>query len=627
MKLHSSKLILLALTGLLIIGCKKETDSKSKVAESTLAFDQPPQWTQEAIWYQLFVERFRNGDPNNQPTLKTVRGSWIEPYPDDWSPTEWGINWYAQEKWASAAELEFYSSIQMRRYGGDMQGVMDKIDYLVDLGITAVYFNPINDAPSLHKFDARNYRHVDVTFGPDPAGDQAIIAAEDPTDPSTWQMTSADKLFFKVVDQMHKKGIKVIVDFSWNHTGSTFWAFRDVVEKQAESKYKDWYEIKSFDDPTTKENEFEYEGWLGVSTLPDIKKERTTEKRPGHPYEGNMFEEPKQHIFNVSKKYMDPNGDGDPSDGIDGMRLDVAEHVPLGFWRDYRKHVRSINPDFYLVGENWWTNWPDTLMDPGPWVEGDIFDAVMHYQWYKPARHYFQRDLSSSDPMLFKKSMDSVFLRYPDYTQRAMMNMSASHDSPRLATSLSNKGKYKYNASARGNADYNEGLVEDVDFKLVKLMYLHQFTWIGSPQVWMGDEMGMTGGDDPDNRKPLRWDDITFENETNSTFSNRQYDAPQKINKEIHAHIKRLAQLRKDHLALVYGRYEIQPSQNGLLHYKRIHEGKSVNILLNTVQQSLNTELKLGSKFEKMEFGGVELTKDGDQTTIALDGYSGIVWW
>lgn len=595
MRIRRSSIVgFVAIICTIVFSCA-DRPSESSVGAAITPYDQPPQWAQEAVWYQLFVERFRNGDHTNDPTLPSVKGSWLEPYPDDWSITNWEDNWYAQEDWAKRAGLEFYSSIQMRRYGGDIQGVIDKIDYLKGLGVTAIYFNPVNDAPSLHKFDARNYRHIDVNFGPDPDRDRRIMAEEDPADPTTWQMTSADSLFFVMVDLMHEQDINVIVDFSWNHTGSTFWAFEDIKTHQSASKYKDWYEIKSFDDPNTDESEFEYEGWFGISTLPDIKKTRSTSKRQGYPYEGNMYEGPKNHIFSVTRKYLDPNGDGNVDDGIDGMRLDVAEHVPMGFWRDFRKHVRSINPEFYLVGENWWTSWPDSLMDPVPWVQGDVFDAVMHYHWYKPARHYFHRNETDLDPMKFKKSMDSIFLKYPEHTQRAMMNMSASHDSPRLATSMSNRNKYKYNASARANSQYNEGPVTDEDYDLVKLFLLHEFTWIGSPQIWMGDEMGMTGGDDPDNRKPLMWPDIDFASETNSDYSDYKYD--QKITRrdDIADLIRDLSDLRRSNEVLVYGQYAVEDSDSSILTYSRSTLVDSVVVILNMTGHSVNYDLPVGS--------------------------------
>ena len=148
----------------------------------------------------------------------------------------------------------------MRRFGGDLQGVLDKLDYLHRLGVTAVYFNPLNDAPSLHKYDARNYRHIDRTFGPDPVGDTRIMAAENPADPQTWRWTAADRLFLKVIRELHRRRMKVILDYSWNHIGVTFWAWQDLLKKQSQSRFRNWYAIDSFDDPATPANEFRYKG-------------------------------------------------------------------------------------------------------------------------------------------------------------------------------------------------------------------------------------------------------------------------------------------------------------------------------------------------------------------------------
>jgi len=569
-----------SLLALLILGSCNQSESSSTTA--TTAFDEPPNWSRSAIWYQIFVERFRNGDPTNDPTLTTIANAVDDELPADWAVTPWGANWYQQEDWAAGSGLDFYRTVQMRRVGGDLQGVMDKLDYLADLGITAIYFNPINDAPSLHKFDARNYRHVDVTFGPDPIGDQKLIAQENPTDPTTWTMTAADSLFFAVVDRCHAKGIKVVVDFSWNHTGRNFWAFQDIVQNQSLSAYKDWYEIVTYDDPSTAANEFEYEGWFGIKNLPELKKSKSSPKVQGHPYDGDLYPGPKQHIFNVCNRYMDPNGDGDTSDGIDGMRLDVAEHVPMGFWRDFRKHVRSINPDFYLVGECWWTTWPDTLMDPAPWVEGDVFDAVMHYQWYKPTRAYL---LQSDDALTLAEwqyHVDSIFRKYPTYTQEAMMNLAASHDSPRLATSMANGNKYKYNASPGGNASYNIGPLTSDDLSMMQLLMLQQFTWKGAPHIWMGDEMAMTGSDDPDNRKPLWWDDIAFDNETPSHLSSMRYDYPVSANPDITTAYKELIALRKSEPSLVAGDFSFCSDDAGLMCYRRQLEAEpTITVMIN----------------------------------------------
>lgn len=187
--------------------------------KATLAFDQPPEWAKTAIWYQIFVERFQNGDPNNDPTLQNIKGSWPHKKPASWEISNWTSDWYQQTDWEKETGKDFYTTVQMRRYGGDLQGVLNQLDYLQSLGINALYFNPLNDSPSLHKYDARSYHHIDVNFGPDPEGDLQIIASETPNDPNTWKWTSADKLFLKVIEEAHKRNIKIVLDYSWNHTG------------------------------------------------------------------------------------------------------------------------------------------------------------------------------------------------------------------------------------------------------------------------------------------------------------------------------------------------------------------------------------------------------------------------
>lgn len=437
-----------------------------------------------------------------------MRGSYPGFVPQGWRITPWGHDWYEQEDWARKTDGDFHKLVAARRYGGDLQGVLDKLDYLKELGINAIYFNPLNDAPSLHKYDARHYRHIDRNFGPDPAGDTATIKEEKPLDPKTWSWTSADRLFLKLIKEIHRRDMRLIIDVSWNHTGNTFWAWQDVVKNQNESRFRDWYDIISFDDPETTANEFQFEGWLGVKTLPELKKVEVSGKRKGHVFEGDLHPEVKAHIFNVTRRWMDPNNDGNPEDGVDGFRLDVASHVPLGFWRDYRKFVRGLNPDALLLGEAWWTKWPDTLMDPRPFLKGDIFDSVMHYQWYKPARKLFANAEGGLKPSEFVTEMKRVYAGYPSAQSQNLMNLVASHDSPRFGTSFLNKQKYKFQMGARRNKQLKLGPPDETTTFEMRMMLLHQFSYLSAPHIWNGDELGMWGADDPDCRKPLIWDDI-----------------------------------------------------------------------------------------------------------------------
>ena len=482
-------------------------------AEPELETD-PPRWAQEAVWYQIFVERFRNGDPTNDPTVDEVRLAWPYVAPRDWAVTPWRQDWRRPDPWMAALDLPLDRGVQARRYGGDLAGVLEKLDYLVDLGVTAVYFNPLNDSPSLHKYDARCYRHIDRHFGPDPAGDAALLKRETPDNPSTWKWSEADRLFLRLIDEMHARDLRLIVDFSWNHTGRQFWAFQDVIEQGAESPYADWYEIDAFDDPATQENEFSYSGWAGVPELPRWKQ---IDLRPT-PYrnvnDGDLHPEVKQHILNVASRWLDPNGDGDPSDGVDGFRLDVAAELPFGFWRDFRTHVKSINPQAILLGEIWWEQYPVKLRDPGPWLRGDMFDSVMHYRSYVAARGLFAGAMPRETPSTFTAAIREQHGELPRAFRRALMQLSSSHDTPRLATSLLNRGLYKYRSSPDADSDYKDAKPNAEIDAARRLWVLYQFTAVGAPCLYYGDEVGMWGADDPHCRKPMLWDDLAYEDET-----------------------------------------------------------------------------------------------------------------
>jgi cyclomaltodextrinase len=622
--MRSRNLFIVIFASIALLTCKSL--NKVDKINDTLPYDQPPKWSREAIWYQIFVERFRNGNPTNNPTIETCKGALVDDMPNDWTITPWNYNWYKQEEWAKNTGLAFDRTLQMRRFGGDLQGVQDKIDYLVDLGITAVYFNPLNDAPSLHKYDARYYHHIDVTFGDDANGDIKLIATENPSDAKSWVWTNADKKFIETVRMFHKANIKVVLDFSWNHTGSTFWAFEDIKKNKENSNYKHWYHNVKFGQDDEGQNTFEYDGWFGIKTLPELRKVTETGKVQGLPYEGDIDADAKKHIFDVTKRWMDPHGDGSCRDGIDGMRLDVAEHVPVGFWRDFRKFVRSLNQEFYLIGENWWDQWPDKLMDPIPWVKGDVFDAVMHYQWFREAKAYFGESVDQLDIATFKHRMDSVILKYPDYTQQAMMNLASSHDSPRLLTAFLNVNKYKVNCKPQEDPNYRTDMPKGSTFDLVNLFLLHQFTFVGAPHIWNGDELGMTGADDPDNRKPMWWDDIDFDEETQSTYSKYQYIYKPKPNLELLKYMKQLIALRKENKILSLGNYKwvgIKGNDN-LLAYTREYNSEKVLVILNATSDEfrgevddLNTKSKIIFKLGNPSIVG--------QNTVDIPARSGIV--
>jgi len=545
-------------------------------------FNEPPTWAKNVIWYQVFVERFNNGDKTNDPKPENMDVPFMKiQTPAGWAITPWTHNWYKMEDWAVKSGKSFNDAVQYRRYGGDIQGVMDKLDYLQDLGITALFMNPLNDAPSLHKYDARNYHHIDVNFGPDPVGDNKIIASEKPDDPSTWKWTSADKLFLKLVEEAHKRNMKIIMDYSWNHTGTSFWAFEDIVKNQEASAFKDWYGIITFDNPATTENEFSYNGWLGNKYLPEIKKvDITTERKAGHPYEGNINEGAKQHIFSVSKRWLAP--DGDTSKGIDGFRLDVADQIGLGFWRDYRKFVRSVQPDAYLIGEIWWEQWPDQLMNPVPFTSGDVFDAVMFYQAYRPARYFFAKTNYEINAAQFKDSLEFQWNRLLPANRYAMMNTSSTHDTPRLLSDFYNPGKYKYQASPNDNKNYKTGKPNAETYLRLRLYLVHMFTSIGAPQIWNGEEMGMWGADDPNCRKPLMWKELKFDPETRNNIQPgpKTYDKVE-FNQVQFDFYKKLISIRKSNPVLANGNIQFLAAEGKKLAYMRYDSKDQIIVIFN----------------------------------------------
>ncbi len=287
-----------------------------------------PDWAKKVVWYQIFPDRFRNGDASNDPTIETLKGAWPHDHSSEWQIHPWTSDWYKLQSYEKSNGKDIWFNVQRRRYGGDLQGIIDKLDYLKDLGIGALYINPVFESPSSHKYDSATYHHIDPNFGPNPEGDRELIKNEIPDNPKTWVWTSADKLFLKLIEEVHKHGMKIIIDGVFNHVGLNHWAFRDVLKNQKKSKYKDWFSVVSWDDPD-KHSKFDYEGWFGFRELPEWKED-----------ENGIVKGPKDYIFNITKRWMNPNNDGDTSKGIDGWRLDVAFCIKHKFWKDWRKHVK-----------------------------------------------------------------------------------------------------------------------------------------------------------------------------------------------------------------------------------------------------------------------------------------------
>lgn len=511
-------------------------DSASKV----------PDWAQYAIWYQIFPERFRNGDPHNDPTHDSLE--FPDTVPASWKITPWTSQWYERDPaWETGKSI--FDSIFNRRYGGDLQGVIDKLDYLADLGINAIYFNPVFYGRSLHKYDGSSFHHIDPYFGPDPIGDLAIIEKE-AEDPATWQWTSADKLFLKLLQEAKKRNIRIIIDGVFNHSGTTFFAFRDIKLNQKNSPYRDWYQIQEFDDPATKRYEFRYKGWWGFGTLPIFR----------HTPDGfNMHPGPKNYIFNITRRWMDPNGDGDPSDGIDGWRLDVADELPVGFWKDWNEYVRKINPQAYTVAEVW--------KDASQFIINGGFSATMNYHGFSvPVKGYLiDRAIRPSE---FTKMIRDRRNQHHPAVAGSLQNLMDSHDTDRLASMIVNsKNKNYINASIfdydesrfvspRNNPKYSTRKPDDFHRTLQRLVLFYQVTAVGAPMIYYGTEAGMWGADDPCDRKPMPWPDLKMDYET-MDFSGKKHDPEDpNFDETLHASYRAALKFRAQNKALSDGRQD-----------------------------------------------------------------------
>jgi len=598
--MKSKPIILILFISSLFIYCKNSSQKSSDTLDSTI-ISSVPEWSKKAIWYQIFVERFRNGDKSNDPTPKDIMGTYPDSIPGNWAITPWGQDWYKPDAYFAQSNLKNkWDNLQLRRYGGDLQGVMDELDYLGNLGINAIYFNPLNDSPSLHKYDPRTWTHIDRNFGPNPQKDIDIIATENPVDPKTWKWTTADSLFLELIKKCHNRGIKLIVDYSFNHTGTQFWAFKDIKAKGEKSEVADWYEIESFDNPSTPENEFKYRGWSGVPTMPEMKKDFIGQHNE-IPFEGNLHSQgAKNHIFNVVRRWLDPNQDGNPEDGVDGYRLDVAAEVPMGFWREFRKVVREIQPEAYLIGEIWWKKWPDELMFPNTFLQGDQFDAIMNYRWYRPTRNFFADAPQSMKPSEFVAELKDKLNGIDINRSQAMMNLTASHDAPRVSTSLYNKNQYKVKDKPYDDINYKLDKPDDKTRAIQQMVLIFQFTYIGAPHIWYGDEIGMWGGDDPDPRKPMVWTDIQYDDETHHPFDKKRKTDKVSQDSELLNYYKALIQIRKENPALIYGEitFSLVDDNNRTLAFNRTFESKEIVISFN--------------KSDKKQMLQIPVSKDGN---------------
>ncbi|MBN1514552.1 MAG: glycoside hydrolase family 13 protein, partial [Phycisphaerae bacterium] len=429
------------------------------IAGETVRSPAVPAWATQAVWYQVLVCRFCNGDAANDP-----------PGTVSWS-SDWG-------SLLPGEQGPLRDRLFERQYGGDLAGLRSKLAYIRDLGVNAVYLNPIFQAPSQHKYDTADHRHIDDTYGK--AGSMAAISGET-EDPDTWQWSASDRLFLSLLEEAHGMGLRVVIDGVFNHVGREFWAWRDVVENGRNSAYANWFDVTDWGPP------LRWRAWDGPDGhLPCFRREGD-----------GLDPAVEAYLFAVVGRWMDPNGDGDPSDGIDGWRLDAAEQVSHGFWRRFRRTVKAVNPDAIIIGEIW--------TDAGPWLGGDEFDVVTNYPFAAPVLRFFTQDDTGYSATGLRDDLLGLAGGHPWHVTTGMLNLLGSHDTERVASALTDPQRRM--SEAAGAIPRRDLLVPDADaYRRMRLAVVLQYTWPGAPIIYYGDEVGMYGGDDPFCRAPMWWD-------------------------------------------------------------------------------------------------------------------------
>jgi glycosidase len=473
-----------------------------------------PEWAKNAIWYQIMVDRFRDGDPTNNPEhtteSSTQRVHLTHP---------WNSDWYTEQPYEREDGKTFWEwAMYERLYGGDFQGLIDKLDYLKDLGVTAIYLNPVFESTNSHKYNARSFIHADDGYGVANSFD-ASVAKEDMLDSSTWEFNPSDKMLLKLIEEVHNRDMKIILDGVWNHLGDDAVPWQDVREKKQASQFADWYAVDSWDP-------FEYTGWGGFGGLPQFRKDS----------EGLENESLEQHIFDVTRRWLDPNGDGDPSDGIDGWRLDVPFEIPFPFWREWRKVVKETNPDAYIVGEVW-----QVATD---WLDGNTMDAVMNYQFAESMFRFFGNKDQKISATRFDRELAMLRVQYPRAATYVLQNLHDSHDTDRWVSRLANPDM-QYDAGNRlqdNGPNFMDERPDMIHYRRLQLMALFQACYVGAPMIWYGTEVGMYGADDPMTRMPMWWPDY-------GPYDNPDYI----IMNDLHAEFRSLFGIRNSHANLRTG--------------------------------------------------------------------------
>jgi neopullulanase len=439
---------------------------------------QTPEWVQDAVFYQIFPDRFARG-------VALAKPGHLDP-------------------WGAPPTCHGYQ-------GGDLIGVVEHLDYLQDLGITAIYFTPVFQSASNHRYHTHDYEKVDPMLG----GNSALR---------------------RLLDEAHARGIRVVLDGVFNHASRGFFQFHDIMENGPRSAYLDWFHVKEFPltayDTHRKPN---YGAWWGLPALPKF--------NTGCPAV-------REFLWGIGRRWIEF--------GIDGWRLDVPSEInDDSFWREFRVRVKIANPDAYIVGEVW--------TDAQRWLQGDMWDAVMNYQFTRACLAFFIGDrvddealrktslypLGPSGAVAFRRAIERLIGLYAPSITAVMLNLLGSHDMARFLS------------LARS------------DRSALELATAFQMTYPGAPSIYYGEEIGMLGGHDPANRGAFPW------------------HQPERWDHELLHGIQRLTALRHTRPALRRGTYHILHAEADVFAHARQLGDETLIVAFNTARASRRVTIDL----------------------------------
>lgn len=507
-----------------------------------------PAWAKGAVMYQIFVDRFCNGDPSND--------------------VEDGEYVYIGEPVCKVKDWnEFPAAMDIRRFhGGDLQGVLDKLDYLEELGVEVIYFNPLFVSPSNHKYDIQDYDYIDPHYGViiEDGGEVLPEGEKDNTRATKYQKRTGDirnleasnRLFAKLVEEMHTRGMRVILDGVFNHCGSfNKWMDRErIYEPQpeyekgayvsAQSPYRDFFHFFDEREEAWPYNK-NYDGWWGHDTLPKLN------------YEDSPTLE--EYILNIGKKWVSPPYNAD------GWRLDVAADLGYSneynhiFWENFRKAVKSANPQALILAEHYG--------DPGEWLQGDEWDSVMNYDAFMEPLTWFLTGMEKhSDERRtdlwgnadnFVNTMNHFMASMLTPSLQVAMNELSNHDHSRFLTRTNHiVGR----VAQLGSKAAEEG----INLAVMREAVAVQMTWVGAPTVYYGDEAGDCGFTDPDSRRTYPWG---------------------QENRELVEFHKEMIRIHKREKPLRTGSLKMLSWSSNVLAYARFQEGEQIIVVLNNSKE------------------------------------------